>query len=48
MSQAGKAREQDRKARARLRVLHHCEQVTQCEPDLSLLRDFTEPLLHLA
>jgi transposase-like protein len=29
MSQAAKAREQDRKARARLRVLHHCEQVTR-------------------
>jgi transposase-like protein len=29
MSQAAKAREQDRKARARLRVLRHHEQVTQ-------------------
>ncbi len=29
MSQAAKAREQDRKARARLRVLHHHEQVTR-------------------
>ncbi len=29
MSQAAKAREQDRKARARVRVLHHCEQVTR-------------------
>jgi transposase-like protein len=29
MSQAAKAREQNRKARARLRVLHHCEQVTR-------------------
>jgi hypothetical protein len=30
MSQATKAREQDRKARARARVLFHCEQVTLC------------------
>jgi winged helix-turn helix protein len=29
MSQAAKVREQDRKARARLRVLHHQEQVTR-------------------
>ena len=29
MSQAAKAREQDRKARARLRVLRHHEQVTR-------------------
>ena len=29
MSQAAKAREQDRKARVRLRVLHRCEHVTR-------------------
>ena len=29
MSQAAKAREHDRQARARLRVLHDCEQVTR-------------------
>jgi transposase-like protein len=29
MGHAAKEREQDRKARARLRVLHHCEQVTR-------------------
>jgi len=29
MSGAAKAREQDRKARARLRVIHHYEQVTR-------------------
>jgi transposase-like protein len=28
MGHAGKAREQERKARARLRVLHHYEQMT--------------------
>jgi hypothetical protein len=48
MGHAAKEREQDRKARARLRVLHHCEQVTRNVRELSVLRDFTEPLLHLA
>jgi len=48
MSQAAKAREQDRKARARLRVLRTRAGNAKREPDLSVLRDFTESLLSLA
>jgi hypothetical protein len=48
MGHAAKAREQERKARARLRVLHHDKQVTRNVSRTSrVLRDFTDALLSL-
>jgi hypothetical protein len=49
MPQSAKEREQERRARARLRVLHHWEHVTRnISPDVSVLRDLPHHLLPVA